>query len=140
MANRTTVNLNVYHEQTGEPIFGVSKSFHFSCESQEQAYQRRITVSETPVALNLGWIVNSPGLLVIENREGTLAKTIPTEQERETLANQSVILQFCSSDQRTHGIEIPAGQSFAVRPSLDAPLSVYCVKGTAAILVTALAR
>lgn len=89
--DRVTITFQLSHEHVGASPFSVAQSFATLLQQQEQPYHRRITLLDdgVPIPLDTGWI-NTPGMLVIDNKSGTGLQVNPSPEERERMANQVI--------------------------------------------------
>lgn len=95
MANRCRFGAvtTLFHQQPRTPAFTVDVRFTRFLDSDEQPYQRRLTLTESWVPLDLGsWIdPEKVAVLIIKNEEGRHL-TIPTEEEKKDMAERRVFI------------------------------------------------
>lgn len=87
--DRVTVHFSLTHEQFAEQPFQRSCVFSRLLSSSEQAYSRSFRVGPGFSKLDFGW-VQSPGLVLIENRTTIDSVLQPPEDERRRLEESYV--------------------------------------------------
>lgn len=98
-ASRLTVVENVYHQAADENPIVLETRFSSEGKSQEQVYQRKLSVGKERVKVSLGWFDEDPSLikmLVISNDEGRL-QVIPTSEEKSKSEKQVLFVDLCEA-------------------------------------------
>lgn len=67
--NSITVVSNIYH-RTDFEVKDFTVRWEKPCKSQDDAYQRRVTVTQEWVEVDTGWVGESVGMLCIKNMHG----------------------------------------------------------------------
>ena len=125
--DRITVVETVYHQQFNEPTFTIPSRFSRWLETKEQPYQRRCVATEEWQPLECGWI-DKPGMLIITNREGRFAQTLPTDEEKVEVDKKIIQLSY---NQLKPEWLIPPGESMRGCPGFVKFLYIRCQSGTA---------
>lgn len=105
-----TIVERIYHRIVGENPIVEDTTFSKELQTDEQVYQRRCRVSETPEPLDLGWFQDKPqdvGYIRITNDEGKFLQVQPTEEEKAETASHMLLLS---------GFKIEPGDSFRAIP------------------------
>jgi len=90
--NRVTVVEQVYHQIVGQEPVPFESRYSYELQSDEQAYHRSCKAAEQFEAIDLGWLTNQEGMLVIRNEEGrNLTKKLSPEEQAE-LAQKQLLL------------------------------------------------
>jgi hypothetical protein len=136
----------VYHQLTdGQPI-AVESRFSRSTETDEQPYQRKITVTEEWKSIDHGWI-EQVGMLHLSNEEGVFS-VMPTEEEKQEVLEKIVEIgvaeiqsfanakiSFSPANILVCLIILPQ-ESMRVVPYDIPRLRIRCRKGTAKCIIT----
>ena len=94
LANRCRFGVvnTLFHQQPHTPAFTVEARFTRFLDSDEQPYQRRLTLTEDWQKLDYGWLApDRVAVLVIKNEEGRYL-TIPTQEEKDDMARRTIHL------------------------------------------------
>lgn len=123
----------LYHQQPGVDPISIDSRFSRWLESTEQPYLRKITIKEEWTPLDLGWIGDKVGMLLIKNEEGHF-QIQPTEEQRQEVMARIVELAVESAA----GIIVLWGlvrplESIQFEPSNAQYLRLRCRKGQAKI-------
>lgn len=136
--DRLTLVASIYHEHPGEEPFSFAFQASRSLPScDDQVYQRRLTLSEIWTPLDLGWFKDTPeriGYICIENLEGRIKHTYPTEEQRREMAKKVVLVSPSRDDDRAW--EIWPTFSFIGLPTKPELVDLRCKSGSAKILLT----
>lgn len=123
--DRVTVHFSLTHEQFGEQPFQRSCVFSRLLSSSEQAYSRSIRVGPGFSRLDFGW-VQSPGIVLIENRTAHESVLQPPEDERKRLDDSYVVIADTTNGTGLQ-IVVRPGRFFVGEFSPDAPPSLCSV-------------
>jgi hypothetical protein len=83
---RLTVTETVYYQYGQDQPVQASAQFGRTLDTEEQAYQRKVTVGEDWKPLDVGWAGPVPAMLVVANDEHRyVPPTIPTPEEAAAL-------------------------------------------------------
>jgi hypothetical protein len=126
----------VYHQIAGEQPMSVEVRSRRTLNTDEQPYQRKLTVGPEWQKLDTGWIVN-PSVLVVSNEEGTRIFTNPTEDQRTELAAKEVRVGIKMGGSVVAISRIPPGESVRNIPVEAGNLWIRCCHGSARVIVTA---
>lgn len=135
MSSRAVVLETVYFGGIHEPITHECR-FSVPSSSEEQAYQRRVTVKQELIPLDTGW-VSGPMLLVLENPR-LPQQTILSKEEKDKLEAQ-IILVYCElpGQVKTPLSYIPYGESIRIRPVKGVTYWLECQSGEAKVVIMA---
>lgn len=98
-----------YHQHHGENPTSVDLGFWDFLEFQEQPYRRKMMIEEgKEILLDTDW-VEHPGFVIFENVTGHAPSVNPTEEEKEYLEGQWLVIQ----------------DVFIVRPGCKYPVEVH---------------
>ena len=107
------------------------------CHSDEQVYQRTITLDEKWRPLDTGW-VKEPALVKISNEEGIYWQVVPTQEEREEVETHVIEICFLPADVLERSperpppdIEVPPAESSRFCPGCPERISIRCRSGLA---------
>ena len=123
---RLTVVEHVYHQIQGDAPTSIEAKYSTPLESDEQVYTRQTIATETPEQLDIGWIKDWQ-LLIIENNAGKNLQKIPTEEQKQDIAQR--VIQITSGD--TPIALIYPGTSARFCPADLKSLDVRCLHGSA---------
>ena len=136
-ADLLTVIEMVYHRPVDGEHGGVETRFNRKLQTQEQMYQRKMTVGEAWVPLDLGWLdENGISALVLVNNEEHFTHQ-PTEEELAELAKKVIQIGYAEGG---YAWDIPPGESFRGTPTNSEHLFVRCVHGSAKCTLTLIPR
>ena len=134
IADRVTVVETIYHQVQGEQPTTIESRYSRNLKTDEQLYQRRFTVTEDWVLLDLGWAGNNISLLHISNEEGKFPHKIPTPEEIEEVARRVIEVSYAPTSGM--GWSIPPGESIRGIPTRVESLFLRCVCGKAKCVLT----
>lgn len=155
---------SVYYRYSGAPACDSTSRFVRLITSDEQVYDRKLTIGEQWVKLDTGWLADKVGLLKIENLEGQglWTRSNPTNEQLEELRQKIIevgiipptetedkkpmkVLTFLEEeeilkpmDQPIPMFYIPPTESMRGTPVQASRLWLRCCKGKAKIRVFAL--
>lgn len=114
---RTGVVFCFYHQQPQQPTFTVEARYGHVVESEEQPYQRQLTLADQWQPLDCGWLdplkINT---LIIQNNEGRFA-VVPTEAEKKDVAQRIVEVGIQSSSGIILCWKVQPGRVMHVEPA-----------------------
>lgn len=90
--DRLTMTFQAHHESFGEEPSSIHWAFADLLESKEQPYRRRLDVGEEGVDVELGWLKDNHGLMIIINKAGSTQQVNPTEEERQQYKKQELLV------------------------------------------------
>lgn len=137
-SDRVTVNLHVHYEQEGEAPVGVNLVASRYTETQEQPYVRKLKIGEEWTKLDLKWVEDNVGLIVIHNRAGQLRSTNPTPEEAEEDAKK-IVWVGCGENIPSDDWKIRPGFPMVAEPDVS-NVWVRSAFGEVPITVTATPR
>lgn len=136
--NRLTVFEQVSFQEVGNPRAVVADArFSRQLDSDEQVYQRTITVKKGWQKLDLGWI--APGgcsCLVLENKRPQWSAK-PSQEEVDLAESMVVEVSFRGGIDTDSDAVLPVGETCRLRPTLRQPLYVSCPAGEARLTISA---
>lgn len=125
----------LYHQHRGEAprslLDDEGVRYDVVLSSDEQPYLRRKLATEKLEPLDLGWLRNNVGVLLLRNDEGSWSVN-PTDEERAEMAAR--VIELCVVDVRQVGefrILVPPTESCRFRPEDAGTIHVRCAHGTA---------
>lgn len=101
----------LYHQQPGVEPTSIDSRFSRWLESTEQPYLRKIVIKEEWSSLDLGWIGDKVGMLLVKNEEGHF-QIQPTDEQRQEMMARIVDITLVY-----HNVIIP--EPFAFIPPLE---------------------
>lgn len=141
--DRLTAQLAIHHEHCGEPPVQVQAHFSIPLKTVAQPYQRRMRVDVDAcfVEVDLGWLKDNVGYIIIENRAGAPALVNPTDEERERITRQILTLYHKGQDGiQTSIFEIPPRGMFVGIPRWPDRLFLRSEEGLINATVTIMPR
>lgn len=93
--NRATVVEQLYHRAFGDQPVQFESRYSRELKSNEQAYERRLTIGDQWEDFDTGWI-RRIGIFAIRNEEGRNLQRIPTKEERGEIDGRIVEIFFVS--------------------------------------------
>lgn len=90
--DRVTAVLSVTHQHCCIDPVDIRPKFEYDPEFVEEPYKRRKSVNREWVPLDLGWLSDRAGLVVLENWGTKKPQTMPTREQRE--AEKDKILEI----------------------------------------------
>lgn len=125
--DRLTAQVNIYHEHWGEQPVAAHCSTQRFLDTQEQPFQRRITVGPEWVPLSRAWgtMLESVGVILLENRAGRSLMVTPTDEEWEVIQD-SVIQVAIQKEAHFPFARIVAGAFLLLEPEEPELLHVRC--------------
>lgn len=135
---RLTVVEQVYHQQGDMPPVAFEGRWSGPLESDESTYQRPgAKVAGDWIPLDLGWLGDQAGSVIIENITGRYLKTIPTEEEKAELASKTI--QVAIKGQKPFTF-VPPGQHLRINLFAENEYFVCCPAGPAEFNIFAIPR
>lgn len=136
---RLTVVGSIYHQRIDEEAFAVEIRYQRLLSDSSRYYQDEVRVEREWVEIPLGR-VKSPGLIVVENREGLFVLTQPTTEQQEDMVNRVVEVGVWCEGEITPILTIhpTEQQPMSVHPGAD--YSIRCRHKGAKCLVTVFPR
>lgn len=126
---RLTMVIQLSHESFQEAATQLSLVGSANLSSKEQVYKRTFTVGQEPKPLDIGWLSEEAGYVIIENLEGTGLKTNPTKEESQAIAQRILILN--------DDWEVDPGLFFIGKHrSNSIPTTIRCQSGSARCRIT----
>lgn len=120
--------------QGGEPTLGFSQPpYSRDVQSDEQPYQRVMTIGEEWQLLDFGWIKDNCGMLLVANKRPQRS-TYPTPDEARAV--EDAVIEFTVGG-LVFGY-VPVGEDCRICPV--GQWQVRCRKGKAQIVVTAIPK
>lgn len=133
---RVTVIQQVYHHQPGmQPAVVEVKSARW-LDSEEQAYDRNVSVGPDWSGIDSGW-VPSPSMAVLYNREGVNLSAVPSAAELDALKAKVVEVGFAPGDTPpSAALLVPPGEAQVMAVADVRTLRVRCRSGSARCTLT----
>lgn len=126
---RMTVVETVYHQLWSDDPTEISCRFSVELEMAEEPYQRKKRVGVVWETLDTGWIKGRVGTVVIINGSRKMTQGLPSEEEKEAIAKQVILLRF--SKDSDGDVRIPPKESFRFRPHTSELPEIRCEVGEA---------
>lgn len=137
VADRVTVVETVYfNNHNDQPI---SYQSGFACEletKEEQPYIRHSKAGEEWQPLDMGWLNDKAGIVVVQNEEGKNPPVKLSDAEKESLAAK--VLEVSSSKIDSFVLLLPPGESLRIRTLSQ--LSIRSRSGKTKFVVCAMPR
>lgn len=127
-----TVVETVYHQLVDSQPHGEPRNFQVPLYTDEQPFERRVVVDETPKTLaQLGCWLTEASYVTIYNEHGQRPKVNPSDAERRAIAE--AVVQIGT-------ILVRPGRSCRFEPIDLSELTIRCRSGSAAVVVAAYPR
>lgn len=97
--DRITCQMQLHHEHFGDNAHSVPCSFSQLLNSKGQPWPRRLDVGETPINLSQSW-VESPGMIVIENRVGRVRQVQLSAEQKVEEAKKILLVYLNGVDSK----------------------------------------
>ncbi len=108
--NRVTIVETVSHQVSGQEAESLTCQSAYEVASDEQSYKRHLRIGETWTPLDLGYLADEAGLIVLQNTEGKGLRVIPTEEQK--AATAAKVLELCGAPNDVACWLIHPGRSF----------------------------
>jgi hypothetical protein len=120
--DRITVLESVYYRPYNQQPIALEIRSSRSLKSDEKPYQRqnhkKTVATEEWKEVDFGWLENDLGLFVIQNDEGSMYETIPTEDEKSEDKKKVLEIGFGTPENPPQDVWlIPPHESFRGSPS-----------------------
>ena len=134
-----------FQQLPGKPALVVEHRFMRWLDSEEQAYQRSLVLTEEWKQLDFGWLEqNQIARLVIKNDEGRFL-TNPTEDEKKEMAERIILLGHSPIETDLEGQQyrfatwkIRPGEDFQGEPTTGNSIYLRSTKGKVRCTITAI--
>jgi len=137
--SKITIVQQFYYQIHGRNPNQVTSKFDRQLKTKEQFYTRWKIVGEEAQELDTGWI-DDPEMIIIQNVEGKDLNRIPTEEEREKIANR--ILQVCIKSPHQLAylpiLKVRPGEDVTFTPVQGQAYYLRCQKETASSIIHAI--
>lgn len=104
--DRVTLQTNFYFEHQGEQPLQFSQVFSERLKGAEESYTRRVKVTEEGAPLDLSYLKDDVGWVIVQSLEGEIRTVQPTEEERADRAKRIISVYFGAE----RGLHIHPGQ------------------------------
>lgn len=133
--DRVVVSENVYHQTFGEEATRIESRFSRFLKSEEQLYQRHVTVGENWERLDHGW-VQTASMLVVKNNTGNTLQVHASKEMEEHLDSCVVEIGAGLDSAVVPVIAVPRGESARFTPVDTNNLFVRCRNGKAKVVLS----
>jgi hypothetical protein len=97
---RLTIVESVYYRTDDNDPDTFESRFSIPLTSNEQCYSRKTKCGTKWQALDVGWLDSNCSVVIIENREGSFTKVMPTNEEREKATKKFLEIAYVSKGDR----------------------------------------
>lgn len=132
LPDRMTIVLNIYHQHPGEDANHVSNVESRLLNNACEIYSRRIEVMPEWKTIDLGWVGNMAGMIVIQNIEDKDLTKLPSPEEKELIQSKTILLSY----DRVKSFEIKVGSCHYCTPTHLEDLFISCPTGKALARIT----
>ena len=136
--NRITLILRAYHHSTDEQPFSIEPEPNYTteCKTKEDPWTRRMKVGEEWEEVDLGWLQDTAGLVVLINTEGTHRSQVnPSQEQRDETAKKLVEVRTCEGD--INPLLLPPGEFLPIKVDNPRLLKIKSEHGRARVTVYA---
>ena len=145
--SRLVIVEETYYQCRGEEPFQLTSRYVRHLDTEEQPYQRKITVTEEWQELDYGW-VEDISLVYIVNEEGRNRRTVPSAEELEESARKvveaTIGTHLVFSPEKVDGeppvFLIPPGEAFKAYPAGNTGIYVRSQLGNTNCTITILPK
>lgn len=138
--DRISVVFQALHEHCCSDPMPIPCTFAHILGTIEQPWHRVMRVSQEWIPLDLGWLADGAGFLIIRNVTGSKKHLQPSEEEKADLAKKIVVVAPADTDPKKTGRSIRPGHFDFGYPENARELRIRCEHGTAEILLDVIPR